>query len=300
LPDGTIPTYPRDSSNALEPVQINLNQFSGEATTEVSLGVNLPATETSASSAGTPSEMSVEYYDNLGTSQSLNIEFTPTIPVSGSSNEWTMVITDSALAGAIVGEYSLEFDDSRTTGGSLLNVTTISGGAYDPLTGGLIVNVAGGPIEINIGAVGTSDGLTQLSDSFAPVAVIKDGYPVGNLTSVEVDGNGLVHAYFDTGINRTIYQIPLVDFPNVNGLAAGSQQTYLPTPDSGSFFLWDAGDGTLGNPTGSISSFALEESTTDIAEELTSMIETQRAYSSNAKVIQTVDEMLQETTNIKR
>ena len=36
------------------------------------------------------------------------------------------------------------------------------------------------------------------------------------------------------------------------------------------------------------------------ATELTSMIQTQRAYSSNAKVIQTVDEMLQETTNIKR
>jgi len=30
------------------------------------------------------------------------------------------------------------------------------------------------------------------------------------------------------------------------------------------------------------------------------MIETQRAYTSNAKVIQTVDEMLQETANIKR
>ena len=39
---------------------------------------------------------------------------------------------------------------------------------------------------------------------------------------------------------------------------------------------------------------------TDVAAELTNLIQTQRAYSSNAKVIQTVDEMLQETTNIKR
>ena len=39
---------------------------------------------------------------------------------------------------------------------------------------------------------------------------------------------------------------------------------------------------------------------TDVAGELTNLIQTQRAYSSNAKVIQTVDEMLQETTNIKR
>ena len=39
---------------------------------------------------------------------------------------------------------------------------------------------------------------------------------------------------------------------------------------------------------------------TDIANELTQLIQTQRAYSSNAKIIQTVDEMLQETTNLKR
>jgi len=63
-----------------------------------------------------------------------------------------------------------------------------------------------------------------------------------------------------------------------------------------SYFLWDAGQG----PTGDVVGYAREESATDVAGELTAMIQTQRAYSSNAKVIQTVDEMLQETTNIKR
>ena len=116
------------------------------------------------------------------------------------------------------------------------------------------------------------------------------------MTSVEVDANGLVHASFDMGITRVIYQIPLVDLPNPNGMIALDQQTYQPSVDSGTLFLWDASDG----PTGDIVSFSLEESTTDVAEELTNMIQTQRAYSSNAKVIQTVDEMLQETTNIKR
>ena len=116
------------------------------------------------------------------------------------------------------------------------------------------------------------------------------------MTSVEVDENGYVYANFDTGITRTIYQVPLVDLPNPNGMVALDSQTYQPSVDSGSFFLWDASDG----PTGDILGYALEESATDVAGELTSMIRTQRAYSSNAKVIQTVDEMLQETTNIKR
>lgn len=295
-PDGTVPTYPRDSSDGLEPVQINATQLSGEPTTSMSLGVNLPATETDSTAPGTPQDLSIEYFDNLGRSETLTIQFVPTIPAEGSSNEWTMLITDSASNGAVIGEYTLTFDDGRTEGGTLASVTAVSGGAYDPLTGSIIVDVNGGPMEINIGELGASNGLTQLSDSFAPLQISKDGSPVGNMTSVEVDANGFVHASFDTGITRVIYQVPLVDLPNPNGMVALDHQTYMPSPDSGSFFLWDASDG----PTGDIVAFAREESATDVAAELTGMIMTQRAYSSNAKVIQTVDEMLQETTNIKR
>ncbi|MEO0939491.1 MAG: flagellar hook-basal body complex protein [Pseudomonadota bacterium] len=296
LPDGTIPVFPRDTSDGLEPIQINVNQFSGEPTTKMTLGVNLPATDTEAGSLGETQNLSIEYFDNLGTSESINATFTPTVPATGSSDEWTMQLTDSAQDGAVIGEYVLTFDTSRTSGGTLSSVTPVSGGAYDTDTGTIVVNVEGGPIEINIGEIGDSNGLTQLSDSFAPVAITKDGFPVGNMTGVEVDANGYVHAYFNNGITRTIYQVPLVDLPNPNGMVALDNQTYLPSPDSGSYFLWDAGDG----PTGDIVSFAREESAVDVAGELTAMIQTQRAYSSNAKVIQTVDEMLQETTNIKR
>jgi flagellar hook protein FlgE len=296
LANGSVPTYPRDTGAGLEPVQVNVNQLTGEPTTSISLGVNLPATSTQSGSAGDTQELSIEYYDNLGISQNIEIEFAPTVPASGSSNEWTMILRDTAQGNAIIGEYVMTFDSGRAAGGTLQAVTATSGGGYDPTTGSLIVNVAGGPLEINIGMPGDPDGLTQLSSSFAPVSIDKDGYPVGNMTSVEIDANGYVHAIYDTGITRTIYQVPLVDMPNPNGLVALDQQTFATSPDSGTFFLWDAGDG----PTGDIVSYALEESTTDVAGELTDMIQTQRAYSSNAKVIQTVDEMLQETTNIKR
>lgn len=296
LANGSVPTYPRDTGAGLAPVQVNVNQLTGEPTTQISLGVNLPATETESTATGDMQALSIEYYDNLGISQNIEIEFTPTIPANGSSNEWTMILRDTAQGGAVIGEYVLAFDDGRDAGGTLASVTSVLGGAYDDTTGALIVDVAGGPLEINIGQPGDPDGLTQLSSSFAPVSIDKDGYPVGNMTSVEVDSNGYVHAIYDTGITRTIFQIPLVDMPNPNGLVALDHQTFATSPDSGTFFLWDAGDG----PTGDIVSYALEESTTDVAGELTDMIQTQRAYSSNAKVIQTVDEMLQETTNIKR
>lgn len=294
--DGTIATFPRDTTAGLEPVIINANQSAGDPTTAMNLGVNLPAVDTDAGASGDPLPLSVEYFGNLGTSETLDVTFTPTIPAAGSSNEWTMEVRDSASGGALIGEYTLLFDESRSNGGTLDSVTTVSGGPYDPVTGTLSLTVDGGPLSVTIGKTGDPNGLTQLSDSFAPTQITKDGSPVGNLTSVEVDEGGYVKATYDTGFTRTLYQVPLVDVPSPNGLISMNNQAYQISPASGSFFLWDAGDG----PTGQIVGFAREASTTDVAGELTSLIETQRAYSSNAKIIQTVDEMLQETTNIKR
>ncbi|MEM7596252.1 MAG: flagellar hook-basal body complex protein [Pseudomonadota bacterium] len=292
--DGSIPQFSRDTSDGLTPIQISANQLSGEPTTQVDLGLNLPAVETDAGASGDSQTLSVEYFDNLGKSESLLFAFTPTVPGTGSSNEWTLTIEDTAQPGVTIGEYTLLFDDTRTSGGRLLSVTDVAGGPYDPATGSFIVNVEGGPMEINIGRIAGTTGLTQLSDSFAPLQINKDGSPVGNLVSAEVDENGFVFATFESGITRVIYQVPLVDVPNPNGLTSLAQQTYAPSTESGTFFLWNAGDG----PTGEVVSFAREESATDVAGELTDMIQTQRAYSSNARVIQTVDEILQETTNL--
>ncbi|SFJ60953.1 flagellar hook protein FlgE [Celeribacter neptunius] len=292
--DGSIATYARDTMTGLEPVVINSNQTAGDPTTKINLGVNLPA---EGDAAATTLPASVEYFGNLGTSEALDITFTPDL---ANDNTWTMSITDTASGGAIIGEYVLVFDDTRGAGGTLSTVTpTVNnpvGATYDSAAGTLALTVDGGPIEMTIGKPGDTNGLTQLSDQYAPTSITKDGSPVGNLTSVEIDKGGYITATYDTGFTRRIYQIPLVDVPNANGLSSLGNQTYQVSPDSGSFFLWDAGDG----PTGTVEGFAREGSATDVAAELTDLIQTQRAYSSNAKVIQTVDEMLQETTNIKR
>ncbi|WP_102106686.1 flagellar hook protein FlgE [Oceaniglobus roseus] len=295
-PDGTLPNVTRDTSAALEPVNIGTNQFVANPTTQISLRVNLPAADTAAGSSGDPVDLSVEYFGNLGQPESLSITYTPTVPATGSSNTWTMTITDSASGGAIIGEYTLTFNDTAADGGTLASVTAVSGGAYDPATGSVPLAVGGGTIDMTIGRLGDSGGTTQLAASFAPTNLDKNGSPVGNLIGVEIDPDGVVQAIYDTGFNRPIYQVPLVDVPNPDGLTARDDQTYKLSADSGPMFLWDAGDG----PTGTTLGYSLEASTTDVAVELTNLIQTQRAYSSNAKVVQTVDEMLQETTNLKR
>jgi flagellar hook protein FlgE len=294
--DGTMNTFPRDTMDGLVPVQISSTEYVGNPSSAMSLGVNLPATATVAGSGATPIDLAVEYYGNLGTSESLQFTFTPVIPTTGASNQWTMTISDSASGNAVIGEYALTFDASQANGGKLMSVTTISGGAYDAATGEIALTVGGGNMQLGLFKPGGEFGMTQLSDRFAPTSITKNGSPVATLTAVEMDDNGNLSAIYDQGFSRRIYQIPLVDVPNPNGLNVLSNQTYQISPASGSFYLWDAGDG----PTGTTVGFSREESATDVAAELTELIVTQRAYSSNAKVIQTVDEMLQETTNIKR
>lgn len=297
--DGTIPLMSRDTMTGLTPVRISANQTAGDPTTEVSLGVNLPASKTLATAPGDPLALKVEYFGNLGTSEALNITFIPdTSDPTGMSNTWVMEVRDSASdpAANLVGSYRIVFDDSQANGGSIASVTTLSGGAYDPVSGAIGLTVGGGAMDLVVGTPGGTTGLRQLAANFSPTNITKNGSPVGNLTTVEVDADGFLKASYDTGFVKTLYQIPLVDVPNPNGLMSVDSQAFTISPTSGSFFLWNAGDG----PTGSLQGYALEESTTDVAEELTHLILTQRAYSSNAKIIQTVDEMLQETTNIKR
>lgn len=297
--NGNVGSQPRDSVAGLEPVRINLNQFAASPTTIIRLGVNLPATETEAGGAGATLTLPTEYFDTLGRSQTLTTEFTPVVPAIGASNEWNVDIFDGASLTPLVpiGSFNVVFDSSATAGGSVATVTPSGSATFDPVTGFVQVATFSGTLDLEVaGATLGASPLTQLASSFAPLNVSKDGAPIGNLSTLEIDETGFIQAVFDTGFRRTIFQIPLANVPNFKGVVAAGNASFRVTQDSGDFFLWDAGDG----PVGLTSGFALAESTTDIAQELTDLIETQRAYSSNAKIIQTVDEMLQETTDIIR
>jgi flagellar hook protein FlgE len=295
--DGTISNVSRDSGADLVPVNINISQFSASPTNLINLGVNLPAEATLSTANGDPFTLPVEYFDNLGRAQNLTFTFTPTINPTGASNDWSVSVVDGAGDPSIsIADFSITFNDNATNGGSIASVTPGAGMSYDASTGQVTFNVDKGPINAFIGRINDISGLTQLSAPFSPYNVNKDGAPIGDLQSVEIDAQGFLEAVYDTGFRRVLYQIPIADVPNINGLEALSNQAYSISQSSGDVYFWDAGSG----PVGDIVGFSLMESTTDIATELTNLIETQRAYSSNAKIVQTVDEMLQETTNLKR
>jgi flagellar hook protein FlgE len=126
----------RESPASLVPVQISPFLTAADPTTNISLGINLPANETTAGALGNSFESTLEYFDSIGRANQLRAVFTPTVPASGSSNQWQVSFFDSATDPAVpIAELDLAFDDSRTGRGALLSVTPVGGVPYDPVTG---------------------------------------------------------------------------------------------------------------------------------------------------------------------
>jgi len=108
-------------------------------------------------------------------------------------------------------------------------------------------------------------------------------------TSVTIGPDGSVSVMQAGSATPAIVgNIQLVDFVNPMGLQPRGENLYLETGSSGA--------PTTGNPglagLGSLISGALESSNVSVVEELVGLIETQRSYEMNAKVISAVDDML--------
>ncbi|HHV64783.1 MAG TPA: flagellar hook-basal body complex protein [Peptococcaceae bacterium] len=85
-------------------------------------------------------------------------------------------------------------------------------------------------------------------------------------------------------------QIRLYDFNNPDGLEQIGQNIYLPTAASGEAVAGIPGE----NGYGEIKAGMLEKSNTDLVRAIANLIEAQRAYQFDLRIIKTQDEMLQQ------
>lgn len=121
----------------------------------------------------------------------------------------------------------------------------------------------------------------------------------GTVASISIDKNGQV-TYFTTDDPNTANTgliIQLYLFPNQEGLTkiGNSQYKYDPLVTGEPEARIPGSDGA-----GNIESGFLEMSNTDLSEEFTSMITTQRGYQANARVITVSDTLLEELIQLKR
>lgn len=149
-------------------------------------------------------------------------------------------------------------------------------------------------ITLDMGNVGTNDGLTNLSGDFLTNYINQDGAKFGSYTGVSISEDGVVTALFDNGETRPIAILPLATFANADGMEALTGNTWIETDASGQAMLRQAGT----NGAGEITAYSVESSNVDLATEFSNMIVTQRAYSAATKIITTADEMLDELTRM--
>jgi flagellar hook protein FlgE len=298
------------SFNSLEPIKPNSLTGAAQATTKIAMRTNLDstATELAGGSAGyvtgsladgtVKSQFSrpMEVYDAQGTSHSLTFNFVKTGPnewvaeISGTPGEITSsngtAITDGVLASGVV---KFNADGS-------LDLTNSDPSLFADLNIGWANGAGSSPISLGLGTNGGLDGLTQFGSDSAMLSSSVNGGVLGTVASVEISDTGVVSAVFDDGTTRAIYQLPIATFQNPDGLTRVSGNAYTASATSGNVAINQPG--ALGG--GSISAGVLEASNVDLASEFSNMILFQRAYSASSKIITTVDDMLQEVSNLKR
>jgi flagellar hook protein FlgE len=202
-----------------------------------------------------------------------------------------MNIYDSASATptTAVGTATLVFAGTGPTAGELQSVTPTAG-AYDPVAGTFSITTGSGTVlPINIGALGSPQGMTQLDGPFNTTNVTQNGSSFGTAQGVTISPQGIVTATFSNGATRPIYQLDLANVSNPDGLIPADGGAFQLSPAAGIPRLYQAGTGPVGTTEGG----ALEGSNVDLSTELTNLIATQNAYSSAGQVIQAANQMYQ-------
>ena len=277
--------------SSLEPIRVTSVSGSASPTTNVELGLNLPA-----SAAVLATEVTnVSVFDSLGVSHDVTMTWT-----KNAANDWTVVaaIPDAAGAfgkgGLVAGGYSVNvlFNGDGTPLTFDGNPTPPSLDIDNP---GWNSGANGGKITMDFGTQNVADGLTQFSSAYSVAFINQNGVQFGNFNGVKVDENGIVTALFDNGQTQKIYKVSIATFPNPNGLDSKTGTAFTQSERSGGFFLRAAKEANAGT----IVPSSLEASNADVAEEFTRMIVTQRAYSASTRIISAADEMMEELIRIR-
>jgi len=120
--------------------------------------------------------------------------------------------------------------------------------------------------------------------------------PTAGSDAASINAEGEVYAYFNDVIDpQLLGQFSLAGFTNAKGLEAIGSNLFLETTASGPALVASPGVNGLGT----LRQGYLEDSSVDAVREVTELIEAQRGYELNAKVITAADQMLSATTQIR-
>ena len=139
----------------------------------------------------------------------------------------------------------------------------------------------------------SADGLIVTSDGYG---VVPDIVVPDDAGTISINADGEVYAKFkDRVAPELLGQFTLAGFSNEKGLEAVGGNLFTETSASGPALVGAPGENGLGN----LRQGYLEDSSVDAVREVTELIEAQRGYELNAKVITAADQMMSATTNVR-
>lgn len=280
-----------NSFSNLLPVNLENLPLIATASTKGNFETNLPAGAVAVDPASLPSlnganasftaKSSLIAYNSLGGEVKLDLYLSKTAP-----NSWEVAVFDGR--------------DAAQSGGFPYATGPLATQALTFTDDGKLTPDADAAISFTIpgGADFTLDlgGTTQLAADYMVRSASVDGMPAGEPQSLEIARDGRVYGIYDHGTRVALYQIPLARVTSPDLLMPLAGNVYAPSTESG--------DVDIGFPQsaglGSILSERLEQSTVDLAGELTEMIDAQRSYTANSKVFQTGSELMDVLVNLKR
>lgn len=289
---GAAPNVIANAAAGLEEVNIGRIALQATPSTAGSLFVNLPANADIIPASDLPSandpasaysgRTSLICYGHLGNEVMLDIYASKV-----AAGTWEVAVFDRAAA-ALSGGFPYASGP--------LTTTTMT---FNPTTGQLD---GASPTSVSIPVPGGETLTLDMSQSsqLAGDYMVRSPTVNGNGPSAverfEFSSNGVLSAIFDNGSRVALYQVPLAGVVSPDNLQPVAGNVFLPSANSGDLQLGFPGSEGFG----SIIASALEQSTVDIATELTTMIEAQRNYTVNSKVFQTGAELLEVLANLKR
>lgn len=255
-------------------------------------GVTSPGTLSldTAPKRGEIQNIPISVYDNNYTQHTVTLRLE-----RAGTNTWYMMPDAGADAVTQPTPVQLTFDSNgkMTSPANGLTSLALSWAAGTTTTGGVTTTVPAGTANV---AVDLSK-VTQYDGSDLYIRTVdQDGYGRGTLLATSFNEVGEMKGYYDNGESRTLFKVPVANFVSENAL----------DPVSGTMFRRTAAAGDLtvsGIDTapgeGRFATSSLESSTVDIQTEFTRMIMTQKAYSTNAQVFKTADEMTSVARDLK-
>jgi flagellar hook protein FlgE len=230
---------------------------------------------------------SIDVVDAMGRTHPVTLTFTRS---ATDPQVWDMVATT-------------EEQDSQITQDSIGQIRFNDNGSFNVIGGGtnsLQFQWDGiterQDVQIDLGTSGAFDGVALLGSSPTIAAVDQDGYQSGTLLNVGFDAEGRLVGYYSNGQNEEIARLRITMFSNEAGLQRVGDTMFVASPNSDDPIATVANAGGAGM----VRAGTLENSNVDISREFVNLIEAQRGFQANSRVITTTDEILAELMNIVR